>query len=78
MRRVVKPEAPKKLKPFLTEEDLARLLRATSGSDFEARRDYAIIRRRRGTLPANQPYGPVDGLPVVIISAIAALPEMSA
>jgi site-specific recombinase XerD len=44
MARVTKPEVPKKMKPFFTEDDLARLLRVTSGSDFESRRDHAIIR----------------------------------
>lgn len=44
MARVTKPEVPVKMKPFFTEDDLARLLRVTGGQDFEARRDHAILR----------------------------------
>ena len=44
MARVSKPEVPVRMKPFLTEDDLARLLRATSGQDFDSRRDHAILR----------------------------------
>lgn len=44
MARVEKPNAPTEAKPFLTEAELAALLRVTSGQDFESRRDHAIIR----------------------------------
>jgi site-specific recombinase XerD len=44
MLTVDKPNAPEKVKPFLTEQDQAALLRACSGQDFEARRDTALLR----------------------------------
>jgi integrase/recombinase XerD len=44
MTRVAKPQAAEEAKPFFTDADLARLLKATSGQDFEARRDHAILR----------------------------------
>src|SRR5260370_3661643 len=44
MARVSKPEVPVRMKPFFTEDDLARLLRATNGQDFDSRRDHAILR----------------------------------
>jgi site-specific recombinase XerD len=39
-----KPSAPERVKPFLSDNDLAGLLKACRGEDFEARRDTAIIR----------------------------------
>jgi len=44
MARVDKPAAAPEVKPFLTEADLAALLKATSGQDLESRRDHAILR----------------------------------
>jgi site-specific recombinase XerD len=44
MERVDKPKVAEKLKPFLSPGELAALLRACSGQDFESRRDTAIIR----------------------------------
>jgi hypothetical protein len=44
MTRVSKPEVPVRMKPFFAEDDLPRLLRATSGQDFDSRRDHAILR----------------------------------
>lgn len=42
--RVEKPSVPETVKPFLTEADIAALLKTCSGQDFESRRDAAIIR----------------------------------
>src|SRR5262249_48514448 len=39
-----KPHAPETLKPFLSESDLAALLKACRGDGFEERRDTAILR----------------------------------
>jgi site-specific recombinase XerD len=39
-----KPKAEETAKPFLSEADLAALLKACRGDDFEARRDTAILR----------------------------------
>jgi integrase/recombinase XerD len=39
-----KPNAPETVKPFLSDADLAALLRACRGDGFEERRDTAIIR----------------------------------
>jgi integrase/recombinase XerD len=48
MTRVSKPEVPVRMEPFFTEDDLAKLLRATSGQDFVVpRRAWP---RKRGTL----------------------------
>jgi site-specific recombinase XerD len=44
MASVDKPEAPEKAKPFFAEAELAALLKACSGQDFESRRDTALIR----------------------------------
>jgi integrase/recombinase XerD len=44
MDRVSKPTVPEVVKPFFADADIAALLRACSGQDFEARRDTAIIR----------------------------------
>lgn len=44
MSRVDKPTAPAEAKPFFTDRELAALLKATSGQDFESRRDHAILR----------------------------------
>jgi integrase/recombinase XerD len=38
------PNAPEKVKPFLSEADLAALLKACKGDGFEERRDTAILR----------------------------------
>jgi site-specific recombinase XerD len=44
MLRVEKPKVPEEAKPFFTTDELAALLKATTGKDFETRRDHAIIR----------------------------------
>ena len=44
MDRVQPPKTTRKIKQILTEPELAALLRACEGRDFEARRDMAIIR----------------------------------
>jgi site-specific recombinase XerD len=44
MVRVEKPKVPAEVKPFFTQDELAALLKATRGQDFEARRDHAIVR----------------------------------
>src|SRR5260370_22614278 len=44
MERVEPPKTTAKVKPALTEEQLAALLRACEGQGFEDRRDTAIIR----------------------------------
>jgi len=44
MVRVEKPKVPEEAKPFFSADELAALLKATRGSDFEARRDHAIMR----------------------------------
>ncbi len=44
MKRVEKPSVPDEAKPFFSEGELAALLRATRGQDFESRRDHAILR----------------------------------
>jgi site-specific recombinase XerD len=44
MAGVDKPEAPAKAKPFFTDVELALLLKACNGQDFESRRDAALIR----------------------------------
>ena len=44
MGRVDPPQTSRKVKPVLSQADLAALLRACEGAGFEARRDMAIIR----------------------------------
>jgi site-specific recombinase XerD len=44
MARVEKPQAPERAKPFFTDAELAALLKACSGQDFESRRDTALLR----------------------------------
>jgi len=44
MVRVEKPKVPEEAKPFFSADELAALLKATRGSDFEQRRDHAIMR----------------------------------
>jgi site-specific recombinase XerD len=44
MANVEKPKVSAQARPFFTETELAALLKATQGQDFEARRDHAIIR----------------------------------
>jgi site-specific recombinase XerD len=44
MINVQKPQAAAEAKSFFTEADLAALLRATQGQDFESRRDHALLR----------------------------------
>ena len=44
MDLVDKPKAAEKVKPFFSDDDLAALLRACSGTDFESRRDTALLR----------------------------------
>jgi integrase len=44
MERVDEPKVTRKIKPVLPGADLAALLRAREGQDFEARRDMAISR----------------------------------
>jgi len=44
MLNVDKPKAPEKVKPFLIDADMAALLKAASGQDFESRRDTALLR----------------------------------
>ncbi len=44
MRRVAEPHVPRKVKPALMGDQLAALLKACEGNDFEARRDAAIVR----------------------------------
>jgi site-specific recombinase XerD len=44
MTRVEKPKVSEEAKPFFTEDELAALLKATKGQDFESRRDHAILR----------------------------------
>jgi site-specific recombinase XerD len=44
MARVDKPTAAAEAKPFFTDAELAALLKATSGQDFESRRDHALLR----------------------------------
>jgi site-specific recombinase XerD len=39
-----KPNAPEQAKPFLTDADLAALLKSCKGDGFEERRDTAILR----------------------------------
>jgi integrase/recombinase XerD len=41
---VEKPKAEIKVRPFLSDDDLAKLLKVCAGDDFESRRDTAIIR----------------------------------
>jgi site-specific recombinase XerD len=43
MARVKPPRVPEKLVPLISETDLQKLLKACSGTDFESRRDRAII-----------------------------------
>jgi site-specific recombinase XerD len=44
MSRVDKPAAPQEAKPFFTDAEIAALLKATGGQDFESRRDHAMLR----------------------------------
>ncbi len=44
MATVERPKVAAEAKPFFTQAELAALLKATKGSDFESRRDHAIIR----------------------------------
>lgn len=44
MPRVDPPKTTRKVKPILSESDLAKLLKAAEGTTFEARRDTAILR----------------------------------
>ena len=44
MLNVDKPKAAERAKPFLSESDLAALLKACSGTTFEDRRDTALLR----------------------------------
>lgn len=44
MTRVEKPKVHDEVKPFFSEGELAALLRATRGQDFESRRDHALLR----------------------------------
>lgn len=44
MLRVDPPKTTVKIKPMLAEADLVKLLKATEGTTFEARRDTAILR----------------------------------
>src|SRR5215472_2891536 len=44
MPRVQAPKVTTKIKPMLTDDDLAKLLKAAEGTTFEARRDTAILR----------------------------------
>jgi site-specific recombinase XerD len=44
MLRVQAPKVTAKIKPMLTDDDLAELLKAAEGTTFEARRDTAILR----------------------------------
>jgi site-specific recombinase XerD len=44
MATVEKVKVPVEAKPFFTNAELAALLKATKGPDFESRRDHAIIR----------------------------------
>lgn len=44
MPQVRAPEVTAKIKPVLTDDDLASLLRTADGTTFEARRDTAILR----------------------------------
>jgi site-specific recombinase XerD len=44
MTSVDKPEVPAKVKPFLSDADLAALLKTCNGQDFESRRDMALLR----------------------------------
>jgi site-specific recombinase XerD len=44
MRRVEGPKVTKKAKAFFTDEELAKLLKTSSGSSFADRRDTAIMR----------------------------------
>lgn len=44
MARVDEPKAPRQVKQVLTTAQLAALLKACSGADFEGRRDTAILR----------------------------------
>jgi integrase/recombinase XerC len=61
MERVKPPEIPGRPVPVLQESDLLGLLRACDGTDFEARRDAALIRflldtgARRGELVERNP-----------------------
>src|SRR5215472_16989143 len=44
LEAVDKPKAEVRVRPFLSDADLAALLKACDGQDFESRRDSAIIR----------------------------------
>lgn len=44
MLRADRPHVPKKARKYLTDEDLAALVAACKGADFESRRDTAILR----------------------------------
>jgi site-specific recombinase XerD len=60
-----KPRAPETVKPFLSEDELASLLRACRGDGFEERRDTALIRilidtGMRVSGLANLRYDPAD------------------
>lgn len=44
MDLVAKPAVPEVVKPFLSGDDLERLLKVTGGQGFEDRRDHAILR----------------------------------
>jgi len=44
MQLVDKPSAPPKVKPFLADDDLGKLMKACSGTSFEDRRDTALLR----------------------------------
>ncbi len=43
MLRLKPPKVPEKLVPVITEEDLKRLFKTVRGTDFESRRDKAIL-----------------------------------
>jgi site-specific recombinase XerD len=60
-----RPEAPETVRPFLSDTDLAALLKACRGDSFEDRRDTAILRilidtGMRVSGLANLRYDPVD------------------
>lgn len=44
MKRVAEPKVARKVKPALSTEQLAALVKACEGNDFESRRDMAIVR----------------------------------
>src|SRR5262245_36738000 len=44
LESVDKPKAEEKVRPFLSDADLGKLLKACDGADFESRRDAAIVR----------------------------------